>query len=728
VKIGRLALTCARRLSWVEANHADASAALGLFLTEISRDSRAGIGLVRAPAAESGEKAEVDGTWLQGEAAGAWIAEFITTGLLPAGGVELPGAQPGIRDEGLAVFFDVQRLLSCWADIDATPLSETFPGIRPDLSAYVTLGFEWLVQPQSLVIPLRITNYWPADEGRAPQPPPESAMPAATTLDSGTALIEDVYWREIETAVQGLLEACGIPYANTASGDTELFAPAFYLVELTPRPRDPQDVIAGTHREAAEVVAAKALGLQQLAATAEWATLFDSVVVLSRLNDSSNFIRQYYLMIAYGGDDQPWEAIDALTFQFARQVLLADFYVAWSVTLAAREAADYRPAFPAWESLVPDAVSLARTLQSEAEREVVSNRTTVSNIGRLELALSRLGLGLLPVDKSIRGQRARYDVAHGLVDLVAAPISTTSVTGVKTIRSESLTRLPLGESDLKRDTERIRTLHESFDAAESAVSRALAAGRRGSVEAENRSEQRITRVLVLLAGLTALPLIVGHETWDGIEASLGALPRPLDAVAPILAGIHPYAVWLTLILAISGFWLVVRALQGPEQSGLADEPLERRLATLWRLVDSVNNAPTRTREERVAADRRVAAAFCRTWVEVNRFREHFTPRANETDDITAFATSVELTLRPEMPIALPRTLTFMRFRFDQIWGRGVITDAQFQRSLMAFGFEEGTMDALLAIAQQDLPDDERLRHIESALAPAPAATPAPAST
>lgn len=696
----RLALVSPRSILWDEDNHVEASRSLAGLLQALLGEGQPGYASLRVPVAEGTDKSEIAATWIGGAPAKAWIDREIRSGLFPAGPLGLPVARSALPTSGLAIFFDSARLLSAWPGPSDAADEKHLKSLSELPLTFCSIRLNWVARPGALNALIQISNYWPTLEVLAPNNP-AAPLPEPVTPDVAADTLEDSYWLSFESVVQALLSRFSLPTGEPTFDETRFAGPLLYVAEPVDAPGDVQDWVTGSLADAGRTLAKRALGSADYTVSGAWSTILDNVAMVSRFVRTDEGRESYHLLLP-SGRHATWAEVESTAFSFAFLLAATDFVVTFHVISALVLVADHKYLWPVWRGLMPQALDLAGRLQSQAVVENGTNEGTLRKIQRLQLAVSRLGLALMPVDELIRAQEGDVGRIRDLLEDLNSWLAM-EVSGVPPLRTDDLTTLPMATEAVHHGAENLGVLRQSYAAVERTVEGAMAAGRQGGALIEAASQRRLTYTVAFLAALAVTPLLLGHDTSLDIQAALAHLPHPFSATASLLEFIHPWLALLAIVAVVAMSILVGREILRASGRWTRKRDIhalapEIRTAAVWRNIRAATEARSRNADASTAIlDRASATDFLDAW---DQWRAESVGNQIQSEiDVLPFAMTVELTLRPRMPILLPRTLVVIHKRLVQLWGSRVMEDASVRASLETIGLSPAIAQKLLETAQ-----------------------------
>jgi hypothetical protein len=464
----------------------------------------------------------------------------------------------------MEIFLDSERFLACCEGQFHIDLSEY---LKRD-TFYIGLSIDWSHSKSFVWSPqLRISNFWPISRKLAPEPPQEYAEPSSASPSEAAGILEDWFWKVVETDFTKLRYHFDLGSAGMLFEGQHLLPPVFYYAEPDPLPTEPEALLEFPHRSVLETLCQPLLGTQDpRSADVAGAVLENNLFTLRREIVRSEGTQAYYLIL-------PWWQDSSERVEVERElVFVADkwFFVEFALGF---QAYDLLTDVDLWASpmrLWGGTLSTSSEITSKLHNYIAfvcdsqQRRSAFRLAAELRATLARLESSVLRVTSNILKFRMKVEQSAEEAVLYAKQAFTSRpLPRVKNLLDA------IGEFFVFRraysvagmTNEFAERLRDDYAAVESALQELNQReaqeqkereeeARREMQEREERNQRRLNKILAILAGISALPILIGQLNWNDINTIIETKWKNisvLSEIGGILKSVHPWLVFIAII-------------------------------------------------------------------------------------------------------------------------------------------------------------------------------------
>jgi hypothetical protein len=668
------------------------------------------------------EDEEEDDTlrWIEGEDAIAHIQEWYERRWLPAeqrivdgdGGDGDALLEEFVKSKA-SLFLDHVRFEACCAAYLPNDRRASYSGEHDPGPYWIGLTIDW-AQPSGPIAwfpQFRVYSYWPESPQFAPpredHPGLDDGRGRRATAEVAAAILDEFYWRVIETDFRNLRMLFQLGMANT--GDFE--PPVFFVAEPAVAPATPEGYMEDEWWEVLAALGKNALRTSDpFASTVATAVLDGRFALFSNVHQSRLKQKQDYCLVLPADAATFHHAFDEQRlYRLADQLAFIHFSAARNANIVIDEASLLRQKLRVQRSILSrtsetaqrilnlaSAAGGARLNKADGElRQLGRELQLVVELMKMQFSHSELEIRGLEADLA-RGKAFNADdltrrlavrPTHRGRALSGADIAPTVVatTDVEALRRDGAREV--------RDLEQLKT---TFDGV-------LAHVAQSEREREERTEKTFSYLLVFLAAIVAFPLLTGHMDWKELAATLNRG----STFGSVAWATHAVVTWTSVVAAVAGILALalflalrfarVRAiLSAPFRSSSSSHRSRDEIAAIWFKLaerEQVDGARVTTAAlSRYEEDERVLKALAAesSWLLENAIEDGMgEPVAGLRARVATVGALSEIFMHRPNPLTLPTTLLFLRFcgpRFFREWvGSEVVSDHELMVSFYAGG-------------------------------------------
>jgi hypothetical protein len=429
--------------------------------------------------------------------------------------------------------------------------------------------------------------------------------------------------------------------------------------------------------------------------------MFNTLVVVQRQLMSDEVRQDYYLILPIDGPESSWPVFERGALLVAQQVSDIHYEFAYAISGAFDSIGQLERREISWNVLVSAAPENADGLQVSAALERTGTAGTSLLMRRFELAVSRLGVSLVPMRREIDAASNGIEIVRPLMDLLAEAFEYAHLSGVTTLKAEDVTVYELVRAPLLRAGQKINDLLERFAAVERTVERALVLGRQEGIERQQATQKRLTLVVALLAALAAFPILIGQDEFASVRSTLLTLPDPWSRVAEVLTTLHPFLTLVSVVVAalfllalVLAAWSTAPPLRLRRGVRISkSEPPEQLIDIAWRSISDAQgvSSPSRTMKLDSEASKALAlgwdAAFAKS-------PPGAASSAQLEQRVNRFCGVVELLKCPRR-VPLKHSLVLLRhLSLNSSFALGLLSEDDFNTNLELNGYDKALSSAM----------------------------------
>ena len=622
------------------------------------------------------------------------------------------------------VFIDHNRFETCCAALLVDKDGKE-PHIRTTSVApyWIGLSIDWAKwhdivtwAPQ-----FRVYSYWPESRAFSPSPSdnPQPLPSDRFSADTAAALLENVYWLDIETKFRRLRDHFELGTADTGSFES----PVFYIVEPTSTPPMPDLYLQSQWRSVLASFTQYNLGVSDPFADKMVTSILEGrLAVLSYAIHSlrSGVLQDYYLILpadAMPGDD-PSVRENNLSY-VTDQLAYIHFYAAKTAVEVTARGDIVRQRMRVQSAILEHAKEIAEriltTVSASGRVDLEGTEGGLRGLAReFQLVVERLKLRFTQIDLNI--QQLRAELANDRstnADFLTRKLATRkarsgrnlsgAMMAPSVIAADALDSLSHESADEVRNLEELKA---TFDGVFAHVER-------NDREGDERGQKMFSYLLGFLAAVVAFPLLIGHMSW----LELGTVLNRHSMFGGLVWTTHAVVTWISVIAAAAG--IVMLLLYLVIRSERTRRMLNARLARLQKLHESpkeiaaiwldVSEGTALGQDSKAASsysdlDRDIMAALAAesTWLLENAIDpQDGSPVRDLRTRVMLIGALSELFLQRPSPLPLPSTLLFIRScgpRFFGEWvGSETVNDVELEYVLTTHGF---SIDQARALAER----------------------------
>src|SRR5208283_2718027 len=279
--------------------------------------------------------------------------------------------------------------------------------VSEPIEVFISFYVDWSLLHNNALLwtpQLRIMNFWPESRRMAPERPPGVGDGNVMEAEAAASLVEDDFWRSVETQFRGLRTRCGIREANLGG----FVPPVFYYLAPAPghMPNRPEAYFDLERCVALEEITRKTLGThdpQSLDVTG--GLLEGNLVTLRQDRGRYETSTAFFLLLAWGHQNVRWEEVENIACFVADRLSFPDFAAAYAIRSFVIEQDEYQKRINLWPGTLDAAADLVRRLLRVVDisphRSADRGRAyqMVADVRRL---LAKLEPRVLPVCEDIR--------------------------------------------------------------------------------------------------------------------------------------------------------------------------------------------------------------------------------------------------------------------------------------------------------------------------------------
>lgn len=442
VNFSRLALVYTDPVYW-RANPSGLASGLYRFLYDCltAKEGRAWLGI---------DRQENSARWLEGEDALNWLQETNSQLWTPiavrlAQGMEAQEAFHLLTRRRATLFMDKQRFLSVYSkhmggifarlkelqEVLATSeegkegletLNRQFLLLQPDVleeiegDYYISFYLDWSYADTLLFSPqLRISNYWFENLALAP-PRDDSAFepPPARSPEETARWLEDIFWKQIETAFRALRQQYDIGSSHVRIEQARWESAVFYYAEPNPLPLQPEQMLQEPFLPAVEQLARPVLGTHDVfGADVSGGLLWGNLLTIRREIRASEGIQAYYLVLPWRrleNANQTRASVESKLMFVADQWAFIEFVNGFHAYDTLTDIERWLPLISIWRASVDEISDTAQRLHQALRTANDQERERLFKLAReLRSALAQIEPGILQLsnDVIVAGRKIR---------------------------------------------------------------------------------------------------------------------------------------------------------------------------------------------------------------------------------------------------------------------------------------------------------------------------------
>jgi len=635
------------------------------------------------------------------------------------------------------IFMDGERFLACYESINGIVDKKSNINIS---NFYIGFSVDWSFSGTLLWTPqLRISNFWPVNLRLAP-PPPSSAPSPPAPMDAHEAahLLEDIYWKELETIFRSIRMHFDLGSAYVGLEGRRWVAPVFYYAEPASMPKRPEQLLEEGATDLT-IIARKVLGIEDLFTEGTSGDfLMGNLFVFRRELIGEETVFPLYLILPWGDGprDQWGDEVEREVVFTADKLSFLEFSVGFESYDVLTDLAIPNQLMALWAGSLDDAPQLLRELQDQiafAPRLGRKRTQAFRMIHHLETGLTRLEAEIIrATDQVFRAER-NLEAAIRSTELFARrAFNPRPIPGVQTLLEGLKESYPyrMAGSIAQLAADRARQIRSSFRSSlepfKQTIYGLIEEEKRDEREREERNQRILSYALASLAAVTALPLIIGQMGWAELQETMGRWPQPFVRLFPFLQMIQPMLTFISIVAAVGIIAVlmsvIIRTFLPP-----MEDPEEREwkrngriLAEAWNLIHRSRPQILSLREQAFVSrripgepesseiqqkrrqieewDEQICEHLIQVWEQIKRYEEQ---EQKSNDRLTAlhhrihrFTLALELLGHRPAPLPFPRALCLYRYKSTDFVASSVVSDFEFEQVLNGYGFDDDEVHAI----------------------------------
>lgn len=607
------------------------------------------------------------------------------------------------------LFIDAVRLYASLPPEDSQDIPEI-----PKAPVYLAFTIDWgecsnnlLFSPQ-----LIIANYRFEDPRLAP-PTFDAAKPEPVEASVAVNILENLYWKEIETRFVRLRMRSGLGKAALFQGKAQ--PPVFYFAEPAEMPDVPEYFLKPPRLQALEILARTTISTHDLLSSDVTGNFLEGNLLTFTCEKShEGAFQSYYLVIPWLGNSNQWLEVEGEFCFIADKLSYIDFSIAFEVWDISTDLAAPGTRMALLGGILDQAMSLVPPLQRAVAFQTRGSRTmreTYRLVALIREALARLEAGILKENDDFNAKysewRQRIETDTGFA---RRSLTARTLPGIPSLLENLDKREALrGERmQIETITRRAQQVGEYFSRVSESLSKLLDQQQRERQAREEQNQQTLSYALAALAVVTAFPLLIGSMNWTELHDGDGNWPEWAMAIRGALEFGHPYLVPIAtlaagvLIVALLGLliWTRARPWDNPYREF---RDVGKSLLQVWGLAEKAESIIQDSRakgmdagdqasvkQEIDAMDRKACDILASIWKWLEE-KDKDNDRLRDTQGLRRrterFVISTELLGNRSANIFLPVTLCLFRYRSTDFTAYSIVSDFEFNQIFGFFGFE-----------------------------------------
>jgi len=509
----------------------------------------------------------------------------------------------------MEIFLDSKRFLACCERQFHIDLSE----YQKRDTFYIGLSIDWSHSESFVWSPqLRVSNFWPINRTFAPEPPQEYAEPSSASPSEAARILEDWFWKVVQKDFTKLRFHFDLGSAGMLFEGQHLLPPVFYYAEPDPLPSEPEALLEFPHRSALETLCQPLLDTQDpRSADVAGAVLENSLFTLRREIVRSEGTQAYYLILPWWQDSSERVELERELVFVADKWFLVEFALGFEAYDLLTDADLWASPMSLWRGTLSTSSEITGKLHNYIAFVCDSQqrRSAFRLAAELRATLARLESSVLRATSDILKFRMKVEQSAEQAVLYAKQAFTSRpLPRVKNLldaiseffvfrRAYSVARIT---------NELAQQLRDDYAAVESALQELNQReaqeqkereeeARREMQEREERNQRRLNKILAILAGISALPILIGELNWNDINTIIETKWKNisvLSEIGGILKSVHHWLVFIAIISVSAAIIYLLYTLfvqqgsksQGKTPPGSGDElpKVGQLIVDLWR--------------------------------------------------------------------------------------------------------------------------------------------------
>lgn len=626
---------------------------------------------------------------------------------------------------------------------------------------YIGFSVDWSFTGGSLLWTpqLRISNFWPASRRLAPPPPDGISTPLSMSASDAARLLEDVFWKGIETFFRAIRFHFNLGSAYVGLDDRKWGAPIFYYAEPVEVPHRPEEILE-VAAEDLEILARKTMGVEDLRSEGISAGLPASNLLTFRYElIGEKTVIPCYLVIPWGrGPRDRWgEEVERESAFIADKLSFLEFSAGFEAYDILTDLAIPEESMALWGGSLDDAAQLLAALQDQiafAPRLGRKRAIAFRMVRHLQAGFARLEAEIMrSTDQVLRTER-KWKAAVESTELFARrAFSPRPLEGLRGLLDGLQGSFPyhLSGTKARLATERAQQTQQiriSLDNLKRTLEELLEEEGREEREREERNQRVLGYALAALAAVTAFPLLIGQMDWAELKETMGRWPGFLAGLASLLQAVQPFLTLISVTGAISVISiLLVVVLRSflPPRGDPEERELERLGEVLIRVRETIREGLPLIRSLREQAfishqipdkeeppevqrmrrqveewDQAACMDLTRVWEWLKQTEEEKEKEGGKEkkieDRLTVlhhrihrFVLALDLLDNRPAPLPLPRALALYRYKSTDFVRSSVVSDFEFYQVLNGYGFDDDEVQAIDAWVDRPLSEIPVLR-------------------
>lgn len=651
------------------------------------------------------------------------------------------------------VFMDAERFNDCWRALGLKASNEEEVNLARkvlewmantgEATFYIGFSVDWSFTHGSLLWApqLRISNFWPANPRLAPPISSSLSLPAPMDAAEAAHLLEDTYWKAIETLFRAMRMSFDLGTAYVGLGDRRWGAPVFYYAEPTPMP-DRAEQLLELAASDLETIARETLGVEDLfSETISGGILAGNLLVFRRELIGEGQVTPYYLIIPWGqGPRDRWGAeVEREAVSTADMLAFLEFSAGFESYDILTDLAVPEEFMALWGGSLDAAAQLLQELHDQiafTPRLGRKRAMAFQMVRHVESGLARLEAEIIRTNDMMLRTEQKWKAAVESTELFARrAFSLRSLEGIRSLIEGLRESYPyrIAGTKARLAVDRSQQVRSSLDPLKQIVRTLIEEESREEREREERNQRTLSYALAALAAVTALPLLIGQMGWEELQATIKRWPEPFVQLFPFLQTIQPILTMIGMAAALLIIFILMFVLSSrflPSREDMLEREwnrLGRLLIETWELIrqdrpqihDLRKLAFTshtipgkaepaevrRMREEVERLDEEVCERLVQVWEWLKQQEE----KGKNKDRLIAlhyrihfFTMALELLDRRPSPLPLPRALCLYRYKSTDFVRSSVVSDFEFEQVLNGYGFDDDEAHAIDAWVEQPL--------------------------
>jgi hypothetical protein len=515
----------------------------------------------------------------------------------------------GLVQHKMEIFLDSERFLACCKRQFHIDRSE----YRKRGTFYIGLSIYWSHSNSLVWSPqLRISNFWPISRTLAPEPPQEYAEPSSASPSEAAGILEDWFWKVVEEDFTKLRYHFDLSSVDMLFEGRELLPPVFYYAEPDLLPTEPEALLEFPHRSVLETLCQPLLGTQDpRSADVAGAVLQNNLFTLRREIVRSEGTQAYYLILPWWQDSSERVEVERKLVFVADKWFFVQFELGFQAYDLLTDVDLWASPMRLWGGTLSTVPEITSKLHNYIAFAVDSQRrrSAFRLAAELRATLARLESSVLRVTSNILKFRMKVEQSAEQAVLFAKQAFTSRpLPRVKNLLDA------IGEFFVFRQAysvaritnELAQQLRNDYAAVESAIQELNQReaqeqkereeeARREMQEREERNQRRLNKILAILAGISALPILIGELNWNDINTIIETKWKNisvLSEIGGILKSVHHWLVFIAIISVSAAIIYLLYTLfvqqgsksQGKTPPGNGDElpRVGQLIVDLWR--------------------------------------------------------------------------------------------------------------------------------------------------